>query len=105
MQRQRGEFEAAIEVYDEVITRFGTSDESDLQVAGRLGSVRKGRCARRQRGEFEAAIEAYDEVITRFGTSERTSPPSTGRLGSVSKRAMCKGNVASLRQRLKPVTK
>ena len=68
---KRGEFEAAIEACDEVISRFGTSDESDLQVPVAWALSDKGD-AYEERGEFEAAIEAYDEVISRFGTSDES---------------------------------
>ena len=67
MQRQRGEFEAAIEACDEVITRFGTSDDIRPPSTGRLGYCPTRAMRTEERGEFEAAIEAYDEVITRFG--------------------------------------
>ena len=66
---KRGEFEAAIEACDDVISRFGTSNESDLQVPVAWALLDKGD-AQRQCGEFEAAIEAYDDVISRFGTSD-----------------------------------
>ena len=71
VHEQRGEFEAAIAVYDEVITRFGTSNESDLQVQVAWALSDKGG-VQRQRGEFEAAIAAYDEVITRFDISNES---------------------------------
>ena len=40
--KKRGEFEAAIAAYDEVITRFGTSDTPDLQVRVVWASSNKG---------------------------------------------------------------
>ena len=103
MHEQRGEFEAAIAAYDEVIIRFGTSNESDLQVRIAWTLLKKGD-VHEQRGEFEAAIAAYDEVITRFGTSNEPQLKYRS-LGLCSKRAMCKGNVVNLRQRLQPTTK
>ena len=69
---QRGEFGAAIAAYEEVITRFGTSDESPLQVRVAWALTKKGD-VQKQRGEFEAAIAAYEEVVARFGTSDESS--------------------------------
>ena len=64
-----GEFEAAIAAYDEVITRFGTSDAPNLQVRVAWALSKKSD-VHEERGEFEAAIAACNEVITRFGTSD-----------------------------------
>ena len=66
---QLGDFQAAIAAYDEVVARFGDSEEPDLQwrVAAALGG--KGD-ARMELGDFQAAIAVYDEVVARFGDSE-----------------------------------
>ena len=61
-----GQFEAAIEAYDEVIKRFDSNNELQEEVAWALSD--KGH-AYEELGQFEAAIEAYDEAIKRFGSS------------------------------------
>ena len=66
--KKRGEFKAAIETYDEAISRFGSSDEDvDSIIACTLADKAK---VQRQGGEFKAAIETYDEAISRFGSSD-----------------------------------
>ena len=68
---ERGEFEAAITAYDEVISRFSTNDVPYLQVPVAWALSKKGS-AHEERGEFEAAITAYDEVISRFSISDES---------------------------------
>ena len=58
-----GQFEAAIETYDEMIERFGSSDELQSWVASAMSD--KGH-AYEELGQFEAAIETNDEAISRF---------------------------------------
>ena len=67
--QQLDDSQTAIATYDELITRFGTSDTPEVQapVAWALGS--KGGI-HREHGEFAEAMAAYEELITRFGTSE-----------------------------------
>ena len=64
-----GEFREAIAADNEVVMRFGASDDLHLQwrVAGAL--VGRGDACGRL-GEWESAIAAYDEVVTRFGASD-----------------------------------
>ena len=66
-QNQRGDSEGAIEDYDEVIRRFGTSEVQELEVKVLVARalVDKG-ITRGQLGEPRAAIENYDEVLQRF---------------------------------------
>ena len=61
--------QAAVAAYDEVVTRFGTSDSPEVQGPVAWALDRKGD-AERERGELGAAVAAYDEVVTRFGTSD-----------------------------------
>ena len=67
---QRGKFEAAIRACDEVLSRFGSSNESDLQVTVAWALSLKG-IMQGHLDEFEAAIEACDEVLSRFGSSNK----------------------------------
>ena len=69
---QRGEFEAAIAAYDEVLSRFGSSNESNLQEQVAQALFLKG-AVQGQRGEFEAAIESWDEVLSCFGSSDESN--------------------------------
>ena len=64
----RGEYTAAIEVYDELIERYGDS-EVQKQVAKAL--FNKGATLERQ-GAREAAIKVYDELSIRYGDSKES---------------------------------
>ena len=64
-----GEFALAVASYDEVITRFGTSDASDLQGVVAWALFGKGN-TQVKLDAFALAVASYDEVITRFGTSD-----------------------------------
>ncbi len=59
---------AELAVYDEVIKRFGRSDESEPQSQVAAALLRKG-AAQEQRGEDRAAVAAFDEMVARFGNS------------------------------------
>ena len=58
-----------INVYDEIVERFGDSDTPELQVQVAVALVSKG-VMRGQLGEADAAIAFYDEVVERFGDSD-----------------------------------
>ena len=79
MQAQRDQLEPAIETFDKVIERFGSSKEPIIHKEVARALYNKGY-AQRQRREFEAAIATYNEVISRFGSSDDAEPPSVGRL-------------------------
>ncbi len=68
-QRQRGDAEAAIETWDEIVGRFGADEAPELRsyVAGAL--VAKG-LAQGQLGDAEAAVATCDEIVGRFGADE-----------------------------------
>ena len=61
-----GQFEAAIDAYDEAIKRFDSNNELQYRVASAMSN--KGG-AYEKLGQFEAAIDAYDEVIKRFDSN------------------------------------
>ncbi len=67
--KEAGDFATAIMVYHELIVRFGTSDDPDLQVRVAWALSDKGD-AQRDLGDFAAAIATYEELIERFGASE-----------------------------------
>ena len=64
---QLEDFQAMIEVSNDIIERFGTFNDLQPQLVA-LALINKG-FAQVQRGEFGAAISSYDEVIERFGIS------------------------------------
>ena len=61
-----GEFREAIAASNEVVTRYGASDDPHLQWRVAEALVRRGDACGKL-GEWEPAIAAYDEVVTRFG--------------------------------------
>ena len=63
-----GEFVAAIATYDELIERFGDSDEPKTLVPVAWALSKRGDL-QRQLDEFVEAIATYDELIERFGDS------------------------------------
>ena len=65
----RGEHAAALEVYDELVERYGESDLPEVQDAAAKGMVNKG-VALRWQGEHDAAIKVYDELVERHGDSD-----------------------------------
>ena len=58
-----------INIYDEVVERFGDSDAPELQVLVAQALFNKG-VTRGQLGETDAAIALYGEVVERFGDSD-----------------------------------
>lgn len=64
-----GEFDAEIEVYDEVVSRFGSFEIPALQKQVVKALFNKA-VTLRQLGKPEAEIEGYDDVIRRFGSSK-----------------------------------
>ena len=66
---ERDEHEAAIEVYNELIERFGDSEAPAIQGTVAAALYNKGVTLLRQE-RFAAAIEVYDELVGRFGDSE-----------------------------------
>jgi len=62
-------FEEAIDIYDEVIRRFGETEELALHMVVLWAMIRKG-LALRQLKRFEEAIAIYDEVIAHLTDSE-----------------------------------
>ena len=64
-----GEFRAVIAAGNELVARFGASDDLYLQVAVAAALVGRGD-ARGELVEWEPAITAYGEVVTRFGASD-----------------------------------
>ena len=66
---QRGEFEAEMAAYDDLIARFGGSDTPEIQVRVATALFNKG-FTHGQRGEFEAEMAAYDDLIARYGGSD-----------------------------------
>ena len=66
-----GEFQRAIAVYEEVVERFGGSEEARLQWWIARALIEKGR-GQGELGDIEGAIAAYEEVVERFGGSDET---------------------------------
>ena len=54
---------------NEIVTRFGKSDDPDLRHLVAEALCQKGEILKRQ-GETKAAVRAYDEVVRRFGESD-----------------------------------
>ena len=65
----RGEYTAALDIYDELVERYGESDIPEVQEAVATALFNKGVGLSRQ-GEHEAEIEVYEELIERYGESE-----------------------------------
>ena len=61
-----GDFKTAIAACDEILDRFGDSDESEIQSWIAAALIYKGD-VRRELGDSEGAIAAYNEVVERFG--------------------------------------
>ena len=66
---QRGESDAALAAFDDLIARFGASNALELQVPVAQAMFNKG-ITHNQRGESEAALAAYDGLLTRFAASD-----------------------------------
>ena len=67
--KEAGDFAAAIMAYHELIVRFGTTDDPDLQMRVAWALSDKGD-TQRELGDFTAAIATYEDLIKRFGDSE-----------------------------------
>ncbi len=63
-----GDFKTAIAACDEILDRFGDSDESEIQSWIAAALIYKGD-VRRELGDCEGAIATYDELVVRFGDS------------------------------------
>ena len=66
---QRGEHEAELAAYDDLVARFGDSDTPELQVQVAKALLNKG-ITHSQSGEHEAAVAAYGDLVARFGDSD-----------------------------------
>ena len=61
-----GDFKTAIAACDEMLDRFGDSDESEIQSWIAAALIYKGD-VRRELGDCEGAIATFNEVVERFG--------------------------------------
>ncbi len=68
MHHERGEHEAELAAFDDLVARFGAIDTLELQVPVSQALLIKG-ITHGQRDESEAALAAYDDLIARFGAS------------------------------------
>ena len=68
MHHERGQYEAELAAYDDLVKRFGAIDTLEFQVPVSQALLIKG-ITHGQRGESEAALAAYDDLIARFGAS------------------------------------
>ena len=66
---QRGESEAELAAYDDLLARFATSDTLELQVQGAMAMFNKG-VSHNERGESEPALATYGDLAARFGASD-----------------------------------
>jgi hypothetical protein len=64
--------EAAIPVYDDIVTRFGDATEPSLREEVARALSMKG-AALAVLGRNEAAIAVYDDLVARFGDAEEPS--------------------------------
>ena len=65
----RKEYAYALEIYDELVERYGESDISEVQEAVAKALFNKGATLGQQ-GESTAGIEVYDELVERYGNSK-----------------------------------
>ena len=68
MHHARGEHEAELAAFDDLVARFGAIDTLELQVPVSQALLIKG-ITHGQRGESEAALAAYGDLVARFGAS------------------------------------
>ena len=68
MHHARGEHEAELTAFDDLVARFGAIDTLELQGPVSQALLIKG-ITHGQRGESEAALATYDDLIARFGAS------------------------------------
>ncbi len=64
--RELRRFEAAIAVYDDLVTRFGDAQESGVQELVATALLNKG-VRLGELGRVEAMITIFDDLIIRFG--------------------------------------
>ena len=64
-----GDMASAVSAYEEVMERFGASEDPKLQWLVATALTNKGD-AFRQRDDPASAVSAYEEVVERFGASE-----------------------------------
>ena len=69
IHRARGESEAELAAYDDLVARFGGSDTPEIQVRVAMALLNKG-VTHGQRGESEAEMDAYEDLVARFGGSD-----------------------------------
>ena len=68
LQRQ-GELDSAVSTFEEVVMRFGTAENPDLQMVIASALAKKGEILQDQ-GELDSAVSTFEEVVDRFGTAE-----------------------------------
>ena len=71
LHHARGEHEAELAAFDDLVARFGSIGTPELQVQVSLALLNKG-FTHSQRGEAEAALAAYDDLVARFGARNAT---------------------------------
>ena len=69
VQGQRGDAEAAIKTWDEIVGRFGADEAPELRLQVAMALVTKG-LAQNRLGDVEAAVTTCDEIVGRFGADE-----------------------------------
>ena len=69
MHHERGEHEAELAAYDNLVAHFGSIDTPELQAQVSQALLIKG-ITHGQRGESEAALAAYNDLAARFGASD-----------------------------------
>lgn len=79
-----GAQEDAIAILDDVVARFGESDEPFLQGLIAIALVNKGVCLAAL-GRDEEAIAVYDQVVIQFGESDEPSLKETVAMALVNK--------------------
>ena len=74
MHHERGEHEAELAAYDDLVAHFGSIDTPELQVQVAQALLIKG-ITHGQRDESEAALAAYDDLVARFADSDTPEFP------------------------------
>ena len=97
MQRQRGEFEAAIEAYDTVISCFDASDNVKLQQQVADALSRKGML-QIEMGLAEGALNTCKELELRLGALDEDEDKDKDKKLAYTWRAMCTRALALLAQ-------
>ena len=64
-----GDFDSALASCEEVVERFGTTNEPELQAQVAMSLANKG-VVLTQLGKTESAIATFNEIVERFGTSD-----------------------------------